>query len=110
MNNIIAAQVMRIAEDRERLAQTWEAAAQRYFNLAETMTPGSFARGKVSAHAVECQAFADQLRDTYPNVKKFYREVAQDHLAIAQKFQTNPYHALYHMDCADKAFAIAETL
>jgi len=72
----IAKKVQVTAECRERLAKTWEAAARRYFSLAETMTPGSFAHGKVSSHAVECQAFADELRDTYPNVKKFYHAVA----------------------------------
>lgn len=102
--------VMIAADCRERLARTWEAATERYFRLADSLPLCSFDRAKAAAHATNCQAFADQLRDAYPNVKKFYREVAQDHLAIAQKFQLTPYHALFHMDCADKAFAIAETL
>lgn len=106
----IVKQVLITAECRERLAKTWEASAERYFRLAETMTPGSFARAKVSAHAVECQAFADQLRDTYPDLKAFYRGVAQEHLAIAQKFALTPYHALHHLGCADRALTIAESL
>lgn len=106
----VAGSVLKRAEELERLAKTWEASAERYFRLAKTMTPGSFARAKVSAHAVECQAFADQLRDTYSDLKAFYRGVAQEHLAIAQKFALTPYHALHHLGCADRALTIAESL
>lgn len=106
----IAKQVMITADCRERLARTWEASAARYFRLAESLPLCSFDRAKAASHAVECQAFADELRDTYPDVKKFYKEVAQDHLAIAQKFQSNPYYALHHLGCADRAFSIAELL
>lgn len=106
----IAADVLLAADARERLARTWEASAQRYFRLAESLPSCSFARAKMSAHAVECQGFADALRDTYPQVKDFYLEVANDHIDIALKFRGSEYHALHHLNCADRALSIAESL
>ena len=82
----IAADVLLAADARERLARTWEASAQRYFRLAESLPLLSFDRAKAAAHATDCQAFANELRDTYPDVKKFYQEVAQDHIEIALSF------------------------
>ncbi len=53
--------VMIAADCRERLARTWEAAAERYFRLADSLPLCSFDRAKAAAHATDCQAFADQL-------------------------------------------------
>lgn len=106
----IAADVLLAADARERLARTWEAAAERYFRLADSLPLCSFDRAKAAAHATDCQAFADQLRDTYPNVKKFYQKIAQDHIDIALKFRSSEYHALHHLNCADRALSIAESL
>jgi len=113
MNNIIAAQVMRIAEDRERLARTWDAAAKRYDNLAAHEVFGSPAQYDALAESKKCRAFAHELRqpvDTYRSVGDFYRQAAIDHLNKAVDNRYNETLALHHLGIAEKFMDRAEAL